>query len=61
MLAALIAARFLAGLLYQVTPADPVTFVGVSAFMATVGLLAALVPALRAGRVDPVEVLAGEG
>lgn len=60
-LAALIAARFLAGLLYRVTPADPVTFVGVSAFMATVGLLAALVPALRAGRVDPVEVLAGEG
>jgi len=47
-------------LLFKVSPFDPVTFLGVSAFLATVAFLASYLPARRAMRVDPVIVLRGE-
>jgi predicted permease len=53
------AARVLRTLLYEVTPTDPWTFVVVGPLLVAVTLLASLVPALRAARVDPVEALRG--
>lgn len=52
--------RFVAELLFRVSPGDPVTLVAVVATMIGVTLLACLVPALRATRIDPVEVLRAE-
>jgi predicted permease len=47
-------------LMYRVNPRDPAVFGGVLALVVTVGLVAALVPALRATRVDPMVALRAE-
>jgi ABC-type antimicrobial peptide transport system permease subunit len=52
--------RFVEGLLFEVTPHDVSTYVVVTAILAIAGLLAALAPALRASRVDPVSSLRAE-
>jgi ABC-type lipoprotein release transport system permease subunit len=44
-------------LLFEVTPADPVTYAVITGVMLGVAVLAALGPARRATRVDPVEAL----
>lgn len=49
--------RLMAGMLYGVKAADPLTFVAVSAVLAAVGLAATLVPARRAASVAPVVAL----
>jgi putative ABC transport system permease protein len=41
-------------LLYGIAPTDPLTFIGVPLSLATVAVLASLLPAQRATRVDPV-------
>ena len=46
--------RFIAGMLFGLTPLDPATFIGVSALLATIALLASCIPARRATRVDPL-------
>ena len=46
--------RGLGSLLFGVTPADPSVYVGVSVIVSGVGLMAALLPARRAARVDPI-------
>jgi len=53
-------ARLLGTLLFGVRPADPTTFVAAAAMLATVGILAAYLPARRAARIDPVRALADE-
>jgi ABC-type antimicrobial peptide transport system permease subunit len=50
-------ARLIQSLLYEVQPADPLTFVGVSFILLLVALLACWLPARRASRVDPMEAL----
>src|SRR5262249_35357365 len=57
---AFIAARSLASLLFGVKPTDTPTFLGVSLLLGLLGLLACVVPAFRATRVDPLVVLRNE-
>src|SRR5262245_33476763 len=52
--ASLGATRLLERQLFDVTPTDPVTFVGAPILLLTVALLACLVPARRATSVDPL-------
>ena len=59
-LAGLGATRFAASLLYGVNPTDPLTFVAVPSFLMAVALVACLLPARAAARLDPVEVLRSE-
>jgi predicted permease len=54
------ATRVLAGLLYGIKPGDPLTFVAVSLFLATVAFLSCYVPARRAASVDPMKSLRAE-
>ena len=54
---ALILTRFLRSMLYAVSPNDPLTFVALPALLASVALLACLVPARRATQVDPLVAL----
>lgn len=54
MVGAFLATRVIRGLLFGVTPYDPVTLVSVATMMAVVGIVACWIPALRASRVDPI-------
>jgi putative ABC transport system permease protein len=49
--------RVMSSLLYEVTPTDPVTFVGVSLVLAGIAVLASYLPAQKATRVDPMVAL----
>jgi putative ABC transport system permease protein len=55
--AALAASRLVTGMLVRVSAADPVIFAGAVSFLGLVALLASLVPAGRATRVDPIAAL----
>ncbi|MHC4107669.1 MAG: ABC transporter permease, partial [Planctomycetota bacterium] len=57
---AFLATRPLSSLLFGIGASDPVTFGGVTLLLAAVALLASLVPALRAARVDPMVALRQE-
>ncbi len=52
-----LAASRLVGTLLFASPSDPVSFVGASAALVAVALVASLVPARRASRVDPIIAL----
>jgi len=58
--AALVLSRFVESWLFGVSAFDAATFVTVPAVLALVAMVACLVPALRATRVDPIEVLKAE-
>jgi ABC-type antimicrobial peptide transport system permease subunit len=57
MLVALAGTRLLQGLLFGVQPTDPATLVLVAITMLFAAAIAAVVPALRAVRLDPLEIL----
>jgi predicted permease len=52
--------RALSGLLYGVSPFDPLTLAGVVVLVVGVAALAAFLPSLRASRIDPMEALREE-
>jgi ABC-type antimicrobial peptide transport system permease subunit len=54
---AFFAASVIRGLLFGVTPHDPITFVGVAVMMAAIGIGACWIPAFRAARIDPAITL----
>ncbi|MFO7768919.1 MAG: FtsX-like permease family protein [bacterium] len=54
---ALVAGRVLTGILYEISPADPLSLGATVALLAGAGFLACWLPARRAVRVDPVEAL----
>jgi putative ABC transport system permease protein len=53
-------ARLVAGLLYEVSPGDPLTFAGVTVGLLAIVVLASVLPARRAMRVDPIIALRAE-
>jgi predicted permease len=53
----LLLTRLLRGLVFSVSTTDPAAFGGVVALLAVVAAVAAYVPARRATRVDPIDVL----
>jgi putative ABC transport system permease protein len=57
LVASIVATRVMGGLLYEVSPLDPLVFVAVASLLAAAGFLASLFPARRATRVDPVVAL----
>jgi ABC-type antimicrobial peptide transport system permease subunit len=52
--------RFLEKMLFGVTSLDPVTFVAAPLILTAVAVMASLIPALRASRIDPVTALRQE-
>jgi predicted permease len=54
------ASRLMGSLLHDVTPQDPATFAAVAGTLGAVAIVASLVPARRAMRVDPVIALRAE-
>jgi predicted permease len=52
--------RVLTSFLYNVSAADPLTFVSVSVMLAAIAVVASLLPAFRAASIDPVEALRTE-
>jgi putative ABC transport system permease protein len=51
------ASRFIASLLYGLAPRDPVTLAGAAITLTAVAALAGWLPAYRASRIDPAQVL----
>jgi putative ABC transport system permease protein len=58
--AAIVLSRALTGLLYDVSPADPLALASVAAVLASIGMAAAYIPARRATRISPLEALRDE-
>jgi putative ABC transport system permease protein len=54
---ALIAARAIQTLLFDVAPNDPTTLIGVAMLLAAASIAASFLPATRASRTDPAQVL----
>jgi len=52
--------RFMSSLLFEVRPTDALTFISVSVILAVIALVATVVPAQRAIRVDPIVTLREE-
>jgi predicted permease len=60
LLIALAGSGLLGSLLFGVSPRDPLTFAGIAPLLAVVTLVACLLPAWRATRVDPLATLRNE-
>jgi ABC-type antimicrobial peptide transport system permease subunit len=57
---ALAGARLVSSLLFETTPTDPFTFTTTALLLVTVSLVASLVPAQRAARIEPMQALRSE-
>ena len=58
--AALLLARVLEGLLYEIGTRDALSFTGATAILFVVAIVASYVPARRASRSDPIQALRGD-
>ena len=59
-IASLLLTRLMTSLLFGVSATDPLTFGGIALLLVFVALMACLIPARRAAKVDPVIALRGE-
>jgi putative ABC transport system permease protein len=50
-------ARYLSGMLFDLTPLDPATYLAVGILFAAVALVASYLPARRATLIDPMAAL----
>ncbi len=57
---AIAGARVMTALLFATDPRDPVTFIGITVLLGAIAIVACLVPALKAARVDPMTTLRAE-
>jgi putative ABC transport system permease protein len=57
---AAVVTRYLGGLLFNVTPLDPSTFIGVGVLFVVVAVFAASIPVIRATKVEPLVALRTE-
>lgn len=60
LIAAFASTRFIANQIYGISPTDPVTFTGITFLLLVIAMVASLVPASRASRVDPLKSLREE-
>ena len=60
LMGASLSSRLIQRLLYEFEPLDPVAYVGATVFLGSIALIACLVPAWRAARVNPVTALRRE-
>ncbi|HJU65420.1 MAG TPA: FtsX-like permease family protein, partial [Gemmatimonadaceae bacterium] len=60
LIGAFLLTRLLSSLLFGVQPTDPVTFTAVAVLLAAIAMLASLVPAMRAARLEPVIAMRAE-
>ncbi len=60
LIGALFVSRLFSALLFEVSPSDPLTVLGVCAVLLGVSVIAAYVPAVRATRIDPRQALAAD-
>jgi ABC-type antimicrobial peptide transport system permease subunit len=58
--ASLLLTRLMSGVLYGVSPTDPLTLAGVALALLAVAAFASAIPAFRAARVDPLTALRAE-
>jgi len=58
--AALALSRVVASLIFGVRATDPLTFAAVALLLLIVGIFATILPALRATRIEPVQILREE-
>ena len=52
-----VATRLLSGMLYDIRPSDPVTFLAMTGVLLVVSLAASSIPAYRAAQLDPLDAL----
>jgi len=57
---ALVLTRLMKSVLFDISPADPLTYAAAAGGLTLAALLASYLPARRASKVDPVEALRGE-
>jgi ABC-type antimicrobial peptide transport system permease subunit len=57
---AILVGRYLQTLLFGISPSDPATLIMVGGVILVTATVACLIPALRATRVNPLDVLRGE-
>ena len=60
LIGALAAQRLIRGFLFQISAVDPITFVGGAIFLLAVATVASAIPASRATRIDPAQLLRQE-
>lgn len=60
LVASVVGTRWLRGYLFEVQPTDPIAIVGVVATLGGVAAAALAIPAWRASRVEPAQVLSGD-
>ena len=54
---ALVATRWMASLLYDVSPTDPIVFISLSVLLGAIAVASCFIPALQASRSDPLIAL----